>query len=209
MAQVSNKRLEANKFIPRLEANISNLNETCNALRVPTFLTDAQAERLRASISEISQIWTRLRALDAAIEHDKKAKVDKLLTEGNTRLSGPQYLIESVTETNLLAIFGEQLSSGKPLPPGTAPRIVEYFHTAHPDLVLRFCAMIASSDWIGQITWEIFSRLIARMKGATPQIWTPLMLGMFSRLRRKALRDSKEYKAFHGILLHFILERSD
>ncbi|KAH8593101.1 hypothetical protein B0O99DRAFT_743103 [Bisporella sp. PMI_857] len=191
MAQVSNPRQEANKFIPRLEASITRLDETCKALTLPSSLTDAQVERIRASIPKINQIWTRLRAFDAAIERDKTAKVNKLLTDGNARLSGPQDLIGSVAETNLLAIFG------KKLPSGTAPKIAAYLHAAHPDLVLRFCAMVDSKHWIGRITWDIFSRLITRMKSATSQIWTTRMLRMFNRLRLKSLRGSEEYRAFH------------
>jgi hypothetical protein len=210
MAQVSNppRRQEAHKFIPHLEAKISFLHNACRDSTLPSSLTDAQAKRLRESISKISQIWTRLRALDATIERDKKVRTDKLLTEGNARLLGPQDLIESTTETNLLAIFEEQLPSGKPLPSGTTPQIVRYFYTAYPDLVVRFCAMIAHTQWIGHITWDIFSRLITRMMGATPQIWTTRMLQMFNLLRLKRLRDSEEYGAFHGILLQFFLRRS-
>jgi hypothetical protein len=192
MAQVSNLRQEANKFIPRLEANISHLDETCKAL--PSYLTDTQAERVGASISEITQIWIRLQALHIGIERGKRAKVDKLLSDGNARLSSP--LIENVMETNFLVIFESQ----KPLSTGVASR-VKYFHTAHPDLVVRFCGMILSKEWMSHMNWDIFSRLITRMKAATPLIWTPRILLFLSRLKAKRLRGSVEYGVFYGMLL--------
>jgi exonuclease VII small subunit len=187
----------ANEILRGLESCVSRLDRISKAPL--SSLTDEQGERYRATISKIRQICTRLEAKDANIEHAKRKRADKLLADGNARLSGPQKIVQGVIENNLLGIFQENLLTGTPR------QIAAFLHTADPDVVLRFCAMVRSREWNGHMTWDIFSRLITRMEGATSPIWNRTILLMFSRLKEESLGNSKEYRVFYGILPHFIL----